>query len=125
MATVGDALMMTYVIGFGWMMVLPLFAAQRGWTQIPGLSVEGWISVIFLGLACSGLAYVFWYDALLEAGASQVASFLYLEPIVTVVVAATWIGERGDMGHADRRRHHLAGRVAGEPARRDKRGITT
>ncbi|MBS1245436.1 MAG: hypothetical protein H6R36_91, partial [Chloroflexi bacterium] len=28
-----------------------------------------------------------------EAGASQVASFLYLEPIVTVVVAATWIGE--------------------------------
>ena len=59
-----------------------------------GLSVEGWISIIFLGLACSGLAYVFWYDALLEAGASQVASFLYLEPIVTVVVAATRIGER-------------------------------
>ena len=87
------ALMMTYVMGFGWMMVLPLFAAQRGWTQISGLSVEGWASVLFLGLACSGLAYVFWYDALIEAGASQVASFLYLEPIVTVVVAATWIGE--------------------------------
>ena len=61
---------------------------------MPGLSVEGWISIIFLGLACSGLAYVFWYDALLEAGASQVASFLYLGPIVTVVVAATRIGER-------------------------------
>ncbi len=88
------ALMMTYVMGLGWMMVLPLFAAQRGWTQIPGLSVEGWASVLFLGLACSGLAYVFWYDALQQAGASQVASFLYLEPLVTVVVAATWIGER-------------------------------
>ena len=88
------ALMMTYVMGLGWMMVLPLFAAQRGWTQIPGLSVEGWASVLFLGLACSGLAYVFWYDALQETGASQVASFLYLEPLVTVVVAATWIGER-------------------------------
>jgi drug/metabolite transporter (DMT)-like permease len=88
------ALMMMYVIGLGWLMVLPLFAAQRGWTQMPTLSVEGWISVIFLGLACSGLAYVFWYDALLAADASQVASFLYLEPIVTVVVAATWIGER-------------------------------
>jgi drug/metabolite transporter (DMT)-like permease len=88
------ALMMTYVMGSGWMMVLPLFAAQRGWTQIPGLSVEGWASVLFLGLACSGLAYVFWYDALQETGASQVASFLYLEPLVTVAVAATWIGER-------------------------------
>jgi len=87
-------LMMTYVMGLGWMMVLPLFAAQRGWTQIPGLSVEGWASVLFLGLACSGLAYMFWYDALQKAGASQVASFLYLEPLVTVVVAATWIGER-------------------------------
>ena len=93
-ATVGDALMMMNVIGWGWLAVLPLFAAQRGWSQIPGLSVEGWISVIFLGLACSGLAYVFWYDALLEADASEVASFLYLEPIVTVVVAAAWIGER-------------------------------
>jgi drug/metabolite transporter (DMT)-like permease len=48
---------------------------------------------LFLGIACSGLAYIFWYDALAEAGAAQVASFLYIEPIVTVVVATLLIGE--------------------------------
>lgn len=87
------ALMVTYVLGLGWLMVLPLFAMQGGWAQIPHLSTAGWAGVAFLGLACSGLAYIFWYDALGEAGASQVASFLYLEPIVTVIVAAALIGE--------------------------------
>jgi len=57
------------------------------------LSLAGWSGVLFLGLSCSGVAYIFWYDALAVAGASQVAAFLYLEPIVTVIVAASLIGE--------------------------------
>lgn len=88
------ALMMTYVLAFGWLITLPVFALQGGWQAIPHLSTAGWISVIFLGLACSALAYIFWYDALAEADASQVASLLYLEPIVTVIVAAALIGEQ-------------------------------
>jgi drug/metabolite transporter (DMT)-like permease len=88
------ALMLTYVMAFGWLAILPLFLGARGWLDFPRLTVAGWGGILFLGVLCSGAAYTFWYDALEAAGASQVAAFLYLEPIVTVIVAATFIGEK-------------------------------
>lgn len=91
---VSPALMLTYVMAFGWLAILPLFLGARGWLDFPRLTVAGWGGILFLGVLCSGVAYTFWYDALEAAGASQVAAFLYLEPIVTVIVASTLIGER-------------------------------
>lgn len=93
MSRVPATLMVTYVMAFGWLVTLPLWAGAAGWLDLPHLTLAGWASVIFLGLFCSGVAYVFWYDALAEAGASQVAAFLYLEPLVTLVVAAWLLGE--------------------------------
>jgi drug/metabolite transporter (DMT)-like permease len=49
--------------------------------------------LLFLGILCSGFAYVFWYDALKALSASQVGSFLYIEPLVAVVVAALLLQE--------------------------------
>lgn len=88
------ALMVTYVMAFGWLAILPLFLGARGWLELPRLTAAGWGGLLFLGVLCSGAAYVFWYDALDAAGASQVAAFLYLEPIVTVIVASALIGEK-------------------------------
>ena len=93
MGKLSPTLMVTYVMIFGWLAVLPLWAGARGWLDLPHLTAAGWGSVLFLGLLCSGVAYAFWYDALAVAGATQVATFLYLEPIVTVIVAASLIGE--------------------------------
>jgi len=84
----------TYIMALGWLMLLPLFIIQSGWRSILNLSTSGWASIIFLGVACSGLAYIFWYDALAESEASKVASFLYIEPIITVLVASSLIGEQ-------------------------------
>jgi len=88
------ALMLTYVMVFGWLAVLPLFLGAHGWLDLPCLTMAGWGGILFLGIVCSGVAYTFWYDALETAGASQVAAFLYLEPIVTVIVASALIGEK-------------------------------
>jgi len=88
------ALMVTYVMAFGWLAILPLFLGARGWLELPRLTAAGWSGILFLGILCSGAAYVFWYDALDAAGASQVAAFLYIEPIVTVIVASALIGEK-------------------------------
>lgn len=86
-------LMMAYVMFLGWLLVLPFFAASQGWNDVSQLTTSGWVAVAFLGLLCSGVAYIFWYDALAQIDASQVASFIYLEPLVTVAVAAVVIGE--------------------------------
>ncbi|MBI3361571.1 MAG: DMT family transporter [Chloroflexi bacterium] len=95
-------LAMLYVMGFGWLFALILFVGDRGWIELPRLNAPGWLGLTFLGVCCSGLAYVFWYGGLEKIPASRVGAFLYLEPIVTAVVAAsllrevvttfTWIG---------------------------------
>jgi drug/metabolite transporter (DMT)-like permease len=85
--------MLLYVMGFGWLFTSVLFFAGPGFSEIGQLSLSGWSGILFLGVACSGLAYVFWYDALKAVPASQVGSFLYLEPLVAVVVAALLLNE--------------------------------
>jgi drug/metabolite transporter (DMT)-like permease len=81
----------------GWLMLTPLFLAQAGWHELAHVSAVGWISVIFLGVGCSGLGYLFWYGALERLEASRVAAFLYLEPLVTLGAAALILGERAGL----------------------------
>ncbi|HET19108.1 MAG TPA: DMT family transporter [Chromatiales bacterium] len=84
----GAAGTLFWVMGIGWALSsIPLLAGP-GFGEIGALTAAGWLGIGFLGLFCSGLAYIFWYDALGALPASQVGAFLYLEPLVTVVVAA-------------------------------------
>ena len=85
--------MMFYVMGFGWLFTSILFFTTSGLSQIPTMPWDGWISMLFLGVFCSGLAYIFWYDALQTLAVAQTGAFLYLEPIVTVIVASIVLHE--------------------------------
>lgn len=89
------ARMMLFVMGFGWLIVtLALFAPGGvGISEVPRLTSAGWLGVLFLGVVCSGLAYVFWYDGLQALPVGQVGALLYLEPLVAVVVAAWLLDE--------------------------------
>jgi drug/metabolite transporter (DMT)-like permease len=96
------ARMMFFVMVAGWIFTTLLFLPQASWNEIAQLSPEGWASILFLGLFCSGLAYIFWYDALQNIPASQAGAFLYLEPLVTLVLSAlilledvTWVSATG------------------------------
>ena len=85
--------MMFYVMSFGWLFSSILFFTGPGFSEIPRLESQGWLGIIFLGVFCSGLAYIFWYDALQALPVGQTGAFLYLEPLVTVIVAALVISE--------------------------------
>lgn len=87
------ARMMFYVMTFGWLFSSVSFFSGGHLSQISRLSTSGWIGVAFLGIFCSGLAYIAWYDGLQAIAASQVGAFLYLEPLVAVVVAAVILSE--------------------------------
>jgi drug/metabolite transporter (DMT)-like permease len=81
----------------GWAMMIPFFLAGTGWHEYSGLSSTGVAAILFLGIGCSGLGYWFWYAALERIDASQVAAFLYLEPLVTLLSAVALLGETVDM----------------------------
>jgi len=85
--------MMFYVMIFGWLLTSLLFFATSNLEPITHIPLDGWISIIFLGVFCSGIAYFFWYDALQELPVAQTGAFLYIEPIITVIVAAIVISE--------------------------------
>ncbi|HLG19911.1 MAG TPA: DMT family transporter [Bdellovibrionota bacterium] len=83
----------TLAMFLGWGMLAPFFIYASGWREIPPLSAGGWCAVLFLGIACSGLGYFFWYGALEKVEASKVASYLYIEPLVTVIAARILLKE--------------------------------
>jgi drug/metabolite transporter (DMT)-like permease len=78
---------------FGTLMLAPLFVIRRGWHELPNLSASGWFAVIFLGVGCSALGYLFWYGALEKVEVSRVAAFLHLEPIFTFAAAISVLHE--------------------------------
>jgi drug/metabolite transporter (DMT)-like permease len=88
------ALMMFYVMAFGWMFSSVLFVAGRGWESIHNIATDGWIALGFLGILCSGVAYIFWYDALKVLPVAQVGTYLYIEPVVTVIVSFLLLNEK-------------------------------
>jgi drug/metabolite transporter (DMT)-like permease len=84
---------MFWVMLTGWLFTTVLFFAGPGLSDLAHLTSRGWMAVLFLGIFCSGVAYVFWYDALRELPASEVGAYLYIEPLVAVGIAAVLLGE--------------------------------
>jgi drug/metabolite transporter (DMT)-like permease len=87
-------LMMFYVMFFGWLFSSILFLMQGGLVQIKPIPLDGWVGIAFLGVFCSGLAYIFWYDALQTLPVAQTGAFIYIEPVITVVIAILFLRER-------------------------------
>ena len=86
-------LMMFYVMTLGWLFTSILLLTETSLIEASNLSVNGWFGIAFLGIFCSGLAYIAWYDALQSLSAAQTGVFLYIEPLVAVVVAFFILGE--------------------------------
>ena len=90
---IGPRLATTGAFLFGVAMLTPFFIARAGWRELPQLTPIGWLSLLFLGIGCSGLGYLFWYGALERIEVSRVAVLLYLEPIVTFATAVALLHE--------------------------------
>jgi drug/metabolite transporter (DMT)-like permease len=85
--------MMFYVMTLGWVFTSILFFTTGDISEIGRLTLNGWVAVAFLGVFCSGLAYIAWYDALKALSTAQTGVFLYIEPLIAVVVAFFILGE--------------------------------
>ena len=85
--------MMFYVMTIGWLLRRCCSSPGPGFSEIARITPPGLGALVFLGIACSGLAYIAWYDALQHMPASQVGALLYLEPLVAMTVAAIVLWE--------------------------------
>jgi drug/metabolite transporter (DMT)-like permease len=72
----------------------PLTLSSEFLESVYKLSSVDWGALIFLGVFCSGLAYVLWAESMNELPANRVGAFLYLEPFVTVFTAWLLLNEQ-------------------------------
>jgi len=91
--TYSASLMIFYVMLLGWLFSSVLFVGGGNYIEVEALSVNGWLGVTFLGVFCSGLAYIAWYDALQALSTVETGVFLYIEPLIAMVVAFFILGE--------------------------------
>ncbi len=73
--------------------IIPFNLNTASVNSVVHLSLNGWISILFLGLFCSGIAYVIWAYSLRDLESAKVGAFLYFEPLVTVFAAWVLLNE--------------------------------
>lgn len=82
-----------HVLGAAALVYLPGFVVGEGWRELARLSLGGWLCLAYLGLGCSGLAFLLYYAALEHLEAGQVAAFIYVEPLIAQVLSVALLGE--------------------------------
>ena len=87
-------LVVAYVTVLGGSCLIPFSLAENSLHQIFTMSLYGWLAILFLSLTCSLLGYYIWFYVLKQVEAAVTSSFLFAEPLVTVLFAVTFVGEK-------------------------------
>jgi drug/metabolite transporter (DMT)-like permease len=87
-------LVVAYVTILGGVCLIPFSLAETSLHQIFTMSLYGWLAILFLSFTCSLLGYYIWFYVLKQVGAAMTSSFLFAEPLVTVLFAVAFVGEK-------------------------------
>ena len=97
-----DSLTMTAFNHFaGALLLLPLSILEwRSLVRSPGWPFpwKAWVSVFYMAVFSSALAYVFYFWLLRYLEASQLSAFTYLLPVLATVLGIVLLGEKGSWG---------------------------
>ncbi len=80
---------------YGILSALPLLAMEESrvdWQVVR--QPEVWGNLLYLGLICSMAAYFIWGITVKRIGAVRASNYFYLSPIISMIAAAIWFGER-------------------------------
>jgi drug/metabolite transporter (DMT)-like permease len=70
-----------------------LAAAVDGRLLVAPPDLASVLSIAFLGVLCSGLAFLLWFRAVSAVGPARSGIYLYVEPFVTLALAWVMLGE--------------------------------
>ena len=82
-----------YIAILGTLMLAPLAAVDAGLNQPIVFPLSFFVAILYLGVLCTVVGYVFWFRALTGLSASSTGASLFFEPLVTVIFAWIILGE--------------------------------
>jgi drug/metabolite transporter (DMT)-like permease len=85
-----------YGTATGTLMLIPFSLAESGWSQLANADGAAWLSIGYLAVFGTVLAFVFFYAGVSRIGPSRAASFALLVPIFGVLSSVVVLGE--DLG---------------------------
>ncbi len=80
-------------ITVGTAFLLVFASITEDFSIVAQISIKTWVIILYLALVCSGLAYLFWYEALKHLDASRAGAFLFTMPVYTILISHLTIGE--------------------------------
>lgn len=83
----------TWSCVFGMLMLLPVALLSGLVTETLSASPLDWLCLVFLGTLATGLAYLWYYNAIKTLGASRAAIFINLVPVFAVALGALLLAE--------------------------------
>ncbi|MCU0070603.1 EamA family transporter [Pseudomonas koreensis] len=94
--SIGPVQTVTFSILLGTLMLWVL-ALSRGEVDVAAVAALGtrqWLSLAYLGVLGSALAYIGYYDGICKIGATRAGVFIALNPLTAVLAGAVLLGEQ-------------------------------
>ncbi len=94
--TLGPLLTVSYSIWFGTAMLCAATLCVEGgkvFASLPAITAPQWVSLLYLGIVGSAIAYIWYYDAIRQIGATRSGAFIALNPVTAVLFGMLLFGE--------------------------------
>ncbi|WP_338801842.1 DMT family transporter [Pseudomonas sp. RSB 5.4] len=85
---------LSVLIGTVMLWTLAALRGEVSWAALISLGTPQWLSLIYLGVLGSALAYIGYYDGIRKIGATRSGVFIALNPLTAVVLGALLLGEQ-------------------------------
>jgi drug/metabolite transporter (DMT)-like permease len=92
-ATADQLVVTAYSSAIGTLFLVPLALLEVRGAALPALSLQAWLSLVYLGVVSSAGGHLLYNRSLIYLDASQTATFINLAPIVGVASAVVFLGE--------------------------------
>jgi drug/metabolite transporter (DMT)-like permease len=86
-------LVATYVNVLGGLCLIPFALIENSFHDFVKISFNGWLAILYLAITCSFLGYYIWLYVMKKVGATVTSSFLFAEPLITVLFAIILVEE--------------------------------
>jgi len=82
-------------LGFNALLYAPIALVQRPTTAVP---VEAWWSIVVLGILCTAIAFLIFFELVKEVGPSRMTVITFLNPAVAVILGVIVLSEPVTLG---------------------------
>lgn len=91
---------LTLIVTFSVPMILPFYLWERLYYGDPALTAENLGAILYAGIFAAALGTVLFNNGISVTGPSTAAMFSYLQPVITIILAAAILGEQLAIFHA-------------------------